>query len=284
MLEDLLRAALLMTTPVLLAAIGGLLNRVGGIVNIGLESMMLVGALAALLADAATGAWPLGLAAALAAGGVLGAALGLLVTRLAADEIIVGLGFNVAFAGLVRFTLKAAFGVSGTLRLDGVAMLPRLLGFDPLTWLAWLLVPATAYGLARTRLGLRLRAAGSAPEAARALGLYPMRLRVASTVAAGMLAGLAGAHLSIGIVGLFNEGITGGRGFIALAAFYFGRGRPWPTAASALLFGVFDAAQIRLQGRFLAADLVQTLPYVMVVAALAAVAVLRRRRPALPGA
>lgn len=296
--DDVIRAALLMTTPVLLAAIGGLLNRVGGIVNIGLDSMMLVGALAALLVSAATGAWPLALLAAALAGGVLGAALALLVTRLRADEIIVGLGFNVAFAGLVRFALKAAYGVSGTLSLKGVVMLPQidipgiarvpilgalLSGHDPLTWLGWLLVPATAFLLARTRLGLRLRAAGAAPEAARALGLAPLRLREASTVVAGMLAGLAGAHLSIGVVGIFDEGITGGRGFIALAAFYFGRSRPWPTAASALLFGLFDALQIRLQGRGLPADLVQMLPYVMVIVVLTVVA-LARRRPALPGA
>jgi ABC-type uncharacterized transport system permease subunit len=297
MADDVIRAALLMTTPILLAAIGGLLNRVGGIVNIGLDSMMLVGALAALLVSASTGAWPPALLAAALVGGVLGAALALLVTRLRADEIIVGLGFNVAFAGLVRFALKAAFGVSGTLSLKGVAMLPHLdipviagvpvlgallSGHDPLTWLAWALVPAVAFLLVRTRLGLRLRAAGAAPEAARALGLAPLRLREASTVAAGMLAGLAGAHLSIGVVGVFNEGITAGRGFIALAAFYFGRSRPWPTAASALLFGLFDAVQIRLQGRGLPAELVQTLPYVMVIVVLSALA-LARRRPALPG-
>ena len=83
----------------------------------------------------------------------------------------------------------------------------------------------------------------------RAVGLSPLKIRDASTVFAGAMAGFAGAHLSIGVVGLFNEGITGGRGFIALAAFYFGRTAPWRTALGALLFGVFDAAQIRLQGR-----------------------------------
>ena len=154
-----------------------------------------------------------------------------------------------------------------------------LSGHDPLTWAAWLMVPLTAWFLARTRAGLRLRAAGAAPQAARALGLSPLALRDASTVFAGLMAGLAGAYLSIGVVGIFNEGITAGRGFIALAAFYFGRNRPWPTALGALLFGFFDAFQIRLQGRGVPAELVQILPYAMVIVVLTlmALAVSRSR-------
>jgi simple sugar transport system permease protein len=154
-----------------------------------------------------------------------------------------------------------------------------LSGHDPLTWAAWLSVPVTAWMLARTRIGLRLRAAGAAPQAARALGLDPLALRDASTVFAGLMAGLAGAYLSIGVVGIFNEGITAGRGFIALAAFYFGRNRPWRTAACALLFGFFDAFQIRLQGRGVPAELVQTLPYVMVIVVLTLMAIALRRGP-----
>ena len=99
----------------------------------------------------------------------------------------------------------------------------------------------------------------------RAVGLAPLTIRDVSTVFAGSMAGLAGAYLSIGIVGLFNEGITGGRGFIALAAFYFGRTSSFRTALGALLFGVFDAAQIRLQGRGVPTELVQMLPYAIVI-------------------
>lgn len=293
MIEDAVAAALVMTTPVLLAALGGLVNRVAGLVNIGLDAMMLVGALVGLLVSAGTGSWPLALLAAAAASALTGLAMGLVVTRLDANEIIVGLGFNVAVAGLVRFSLKAGYGTSGTLSLPGVAMLPRLAipgirdvpllgavlsGHDPLTWAAWLLVPATAWMLHRTRLGLRLRAAGAAPQAVRSLGLDPLSLRDGATAFAGLLAGLAGADLSIGIVGLFSEGITGGRGFIALAAFYFGRNRPWTTALGALLFGVFDAVQIRLQGRGVPAELVATIPYLMVVVVLTGLALARRRR------
>ncbi|PSJ51777.1 ABC transporter permease [Pseudaminobacter soli (ex Li et al. 2025)] len=292
MIDNIIHAAFVMTTPILLAALGGLVNRIAGIVNIGLDSMMLAGALAGLMVASLTGSWPAALLAAAFVGGFLGLLMSLTVTRLAANEIIVGLGFNIAVAGLVRFFLKSWYGTSGTLSLADVAMLPRIhipvvanipvLGailsdHDPLTWAAWLLVPVSAWFLARTRLGLRLRAAGAAPHAARALGLNPLSLRDASTVFAGMMAGLAGAYLCIGVVGIFNEGITAGRGFLALAAFYFGRNRPWATALGALLFGLFDAIQIRLQGRGLPAELVQTLPYVMVIVILTLVAITVKR-------
>ena len=292
MIDNIIHAAVIMTTPVLLAALGGLVNRVAGLVNIGLDSMMLAGALIGLIVAAGTGSWFAVLVAAAIVGGVLGLLMSLTVTRLDANEIIVGLGFNIAVAGLVRFFLKTTYGSSGTLNLPDVARLPRLdipviqdipvlgallSGHDPLTWTAWLLVPLTVWVLKRTRLGLRLRAAGAAPQAARALGLSPLTLRDASTVFAGLMAGLAGAYLSIGVVGIFNEGITAGRGFIALAAFYFGRNRPWLTAACALLFGFFDAFQIRLQGRGIPAELVQTLPYAMVIVVLTVMALAVRR-------
>ena len=292
MIDNIIHAAVIMTTPVLLAALGGLVNRIAGLVNIGLDSMMLAGALIGLIVAAGTGSWFAALVAAAIVGGVLGLLMSLTVTRLDANEIIVGLGFNIAVAGLVRFFLKTTYGSSGTLNLPDVARLPRLdipviqdipvlgallSGHDPLTWTAWLLVPLTVWVLKRTRLGLRLRAAGAAPQAARALGLSPLTLRDASTVFAGLMAGLSGAYLSIGVVGIFNEGITAGRGFIALAAFYFGRNRPWLTAACALLFGFFDAFQIRLQGRGIPAELVQTLPYVMVIVVLTVMALAVRR-------
>lgn len=292
MIENVLHAAIVMTTPVLLAALGGLVNRIGGLVNIGLDSMMLAGALIGLILASQTGSWGSALIGAAVVGAVLGFVMSLCVTRLNANEIVVGLGFNILVAGLVRFFLKSAYGSSGTLSLPDVARLPRieipviadvpylgaiLSGHDPLTWAAWLMVPVTVWFLRGTRLGLRLRAAGAAPNASRALGLNPLTLRDASTVFAGLMSGLAGAYLSIGVVGIFNEGITAGRGFIALAAFYFGRSRPWLTAACALLFGFFDALQIRLQGRGIPAELIQTLPYAMVIVVLALMAIAIRR-------
>ena len=291
MINLFLHAALLTTTPILLAAIGGFVNRMGGLVNLGLELMMLAGALVGVEVSAATGSALLATFAAAAVGAIVALLMSLVVTRLRANEIIVGLGFTVAVAGLVRFILKSAYGASGTYNPPGVVMLPRLdipplesvpvlgalSGLDPLTWLAWALVPAVAFAIARTRWGLRLRATGAAEATVRSVGLQPLAIRDGSTVFAGALSGLAGAHLSIGIVGLFNEGITGGRGFIALAAFYFGRTSAARTAFGALLFGVFDAAQIRLQGRGVPSEIVQTLPYVIVIVVLTGLGFADRR-------
>lgn len=292
MIDNVIHAALIMTTPVLLAALGGLINRVGGIVNIGLDSMMLAGALVAVIVAANHGNWALAVLSAGLAGACVAFLMTLTITRLDANEIIVGLGFNILIAGLVRFFLKSVYATSGTLSLPDISRIPRidipvvadipilgaiLSGHDLLTWVAWALVPLTAWFLRRTRPGLRLRAAGAAPKAARALGLDPLSIRDASSVFAGFMAGLAGAYLSIGVVGIFNEGITAGRGFIAMAAFYFGANRPGLTAIGALLFGFFDAFQIRLQGRGIPAELVQTLPYVMVVVILTAIALATRK-------
>ena len=126
MINLFIHAAMLTTTPILLAAIGGFVNRMGGLVNLGLESMMLAGALVAVEVSAATGSAILATLAAAMIGAFVGLMMSLIVTRLKANEIIVGLGFSVAVAGLVRFILKSAYGASGTYNPPGVAMLPRL--------------------------------------------------------------------------------------------------------------------------------------------------------------
>jgi simple sugar transport system permease protein len=152
-------------------------------------------------------------------------------------------------------------------------------GKDLLFWLCVLLVPATAWALRHTRWGVRLRACGASGPAARSLGLPVLRIRDGAGIAAGALAGLGGVALSLGQVGLFNENMTAGRGFVALAAFYFGRSRPLPTALACLLFGFFDALQIRLQtAGGASSDLISTLPYVAVVVVLAATGIREQRR------
>jgi ABC-type uncharacterized transport system permease subunit len=285
--DDLLASALPLTTPLVIASIGGLINRTGGVVNIGLEGQMLIGALTgAIVSGAAGGAggWLAGVAAGALAGAAVGLLMSLIITRLQANEIIVGLGFNIVIAALIGYVLRTVLGGSGTLQVKGLVPLPEigipglaevpvlgalLSGKDPLFWVAVVLVPLTALTLRETPWGLRLRATGASAESARSLGLPTLRIRDTSGVIAGLLAGVAGAHLSLGQLGSFHEDMTAGRGYIALAAFYFGRSRPWPTAAACLIFGFFDALQIRLQTQDVPAQLVQTLPYVVVVAVLA---------------
>lgn len=284
MIESVLASGVVLATPLVWAAIGGLVNRRGGIVNIGLEGMMLAGALIGAVVSGWLHTWVLGVLVAGAVGLVLGVLFSWTVTRLSANQILAGLGLNVVVAGTIGYVLRSVVGVSGSLRVEGLVRLPRIdiplvgdvpmlgalvSGKDPLTWLAVVLVPGAAFVLGRSRWGLRLRATGAASDAAASLGLPVQRIRDASTAVAGFLAGVAGAHLSLGQVGLFNDRMVAGRGFIALAAFYFGRSRPWPTAAACLLFALLDAAQIRLAGPGATSQLLQTLPYLVVVVVLA---------------
>lgn len=276
-------SALLLVVPLVLAAMGGLVHRSAGVVNIGLEGQMLIGALLGAVFSAITHSWVIGLAAA-ALGGAAGSLLmTLIITRLAANEIIVGLGFNIFVAGVIGFVLKWKLGVSGTLRLDGLQRVPRwsvswladvpvarelLNGKDIVFWCTVLLVPAIAWVLRNTRYGVRVRAAGDSPSAATSLGIDVKRIRESAGLIAGALAGLGGAYLSLAQVGLFNSEMIAGRGFIALAAFYFGRNKPLPTALACLLFAFFDALQISLQTGSSYGDLFTTLPYIIVVVAL----------------
>jgi simple sugar transport system permease protein len=284
-------AAVPATTAILLAAMGGLVNRQGGIVNIGLEGLMLAGAFAAVAASAAAASWQIGVVAAGAVGALLGLAFSWTMTRLGADQIIAGLGLNLVVLGFLGYLLPIRFGVQGTYLPDGVVALPRfalplvgdlpLLGQilspqTPLTFLSWLAVPIIAVLLYRTAWGIALRAAGADAQAARAAGVAVLRWRDLSTVVAGLMAGLAGAHLALGVVTLFNKNMTAGRGFIALAAIYFGAARPWPTAAAAFLFGIFEAASFRYGSAGLAPQLVQMLPYLVVVVSLTLVALRKR--------
>lgn len=283
MIEQILAAGVILTTPILLAAIGGLVNRQAGIVNIALEGKMLVGAFVAVVVSSATGSWLIATLAAALAGMVIGYAFSLSITRLGANMIIAGLGLNVLAAGAIGFIMSIAYGSSGTLRLPDVALLPRvfpesvsevplvgpmLASLDPLTLFALVSVACLPFILGATRFGLWIRATGNAAPVVRSVGLNPQMVQETSTAFAGFFAGVAGAQLALASIGIFNEGLTAGRGFIALAAFYFGRDLPWRTAAACLLFGLLDAAQIRMQTVGLPPRLIGALPYLMVLVAL----------------
>lgn len=285
MIDQILAAAITMTVPLVLAALGGAIHRQAGVVNIGLEGQMLAGALFAALLSGATHSWLIGSLGGAAAGAVVGFLMSLTITRLRANEIIVGLGTNIVVLGIIGYWLRSERGVSGTLQVDGLERLPALTisgldsvpvvgavlsGQTPLFWLSVVLVIVIGRALYATRWGLRTRAVGASPQASQSLGLRTHALQDTAGTFAGALAGLGGAALSLGSVGLFNENMTAGRGFVAMAAFYFGRSRPLPTALACLLFGFFDALQARLQiGGGYSASLIQTLPYIAVIFVLA---------------
>lgn len=285
MIDLLIASALTLSVPIALAGLGGAIHRRAGIVNIGLEGHMMIGALIGALVSGMTANWAAGACAGMIAGAFSGWLMNLVITRLRGNEIIVGLGFNIVVLGVIGYVLRAGFGVSGTLQVPGLERLPRLhipmiadipvlgallSGKDPLFWFCVALVPVLAWLLRNSRMGIRLRATGASEPASASLGLRTLAIRDGAGAVAGALAALGGVALSLGTVGLFNENMAAGRGFVALAAFYFGRSRPLPTALACVLFGFFDALQIRLQtvGGF-SADIISTLPYIAVVAVLA---------------
>lgn len=285
MIDSIINSTLLLAVPLVLAALGGAIHRRAGVVNIGLEGQMLVGAFVGILASAGSGNWVVGVLAGAVAGAIAGLVMSLVITRLAANEIIVGLGFNIVALGIVGFLLRTLFQVSGTLRFPEQPRIPRiaipvvedipilgtiLSGKDVLFWFSVLLIPFLAWALANTSWGIRTRATGVNEHATASLGVRTLGLRDTAGMLAGLLAGLGGVALALGVSGLFNENMIAGRGFVALAAFYFGRSKPLPTALACVLFSFFDALQVRLQtsGGF-PSDLIQTLPYIAVVAVLA---------------
>jgi ABC-type uncharacterized transport system permease subunit len=301
-MEAVFATGLLATTPVLLAALGGAINMQAGIVNIGLDGMMLAGAFMAVFVDWQLGSVVLACLVAAASGLLIGYLFALPITRLKANMIVAGLGLAVFMTGFFGYILPTFFGEESTLEPSGVAGLPTwhvpflshipglgpvVFSQDPITYLSWLCVPATWLLLYKTVLGLRIRAVGHNEDVSLATGLAVKRLREVATSLAGMLSALGGAQLALLGVQLFNKDMTAGRGFIALAAFYFGDSRPAMTALAALIFGISDSVSIRLQTSGLPDQIPEMIPYLAVVAALVVVALRRRsreRRPALYGA
>ena len=274
-----LAATLRISVPYALAASGAALNERGGVINIALEGMMLNGALAYVLGAWATGhAW-IGVLCAIAAGVATGALHALVTIVARADQITSGLGINLLAAGLTRFVLTAVFHSSSNSprvagieawHVPGLSALPALGAVlsAPLVLLTIALVAGGQWLVFHSVFGLRLRVVGERPEAAAALGLSVQRLRTAGVLASGVLAGLAGAWLA-SEQHSFTDGMTGGRGYIALAAMIVGKWTPVGAAMACLLFGAAEALQIALQGSRFPSELLQMLPYVVTMLVLA---------------
>jgi ABC-type uncharacterized transport system permease subunit len=284
-------ATLRVTTPILLAALGALISDRAGVINIGIEGIMLAGAFAGVVVSAYTASAWLGLFAAILVGCALGAALSGAVHALKADLILSGIALNLACASgtvLLLFALTGDKGMSGNLPskvlpnvdlgvLDRVPALGAAFGhLHVLTWNSLIAVPLVGVFLMRTPLGLRLRAVGENPEAAAVAGVRVARVQFAALVLSGALGGVAGAFLSMGYVSWFTGGMSAGRGFIAIAAEVMGGGGALGTFVSALVLGAAEALAIDLQGIGLPSELMQTVPYVVPVAALVVHAARRR--------
>jgi general nucleoside transport system permease protein len=283
----LLGSALRATTPLLLAALGGMFSERSGVVNIALEGIILFGALAAALVTyyvelpvitRTPGAvvwyapW-LGVLAAMVAGAGVGWVHAVVSIRYKADQIISGVAINLMAIGVPAVVLTGLFGNSAT-SATIANRLPRwgegAFAFSPLVYLAFLLVPITWFVLFRTPFGLRLRAVGEHPEAADSVGISVARMRYAGVMLSGVLAGLGGAYLSIGGFNQFITEMSGGRGFIALAALIFGKWHPLGVLGATLLFGAFQALETQLGGgQLLPPTVVQSLPFILTMLVLA---------------
>ena len=288
-----LAASVRVATPLLLAATGETIAERSGVINLGVEGMMLAGALAATLGASAGGPWT-GVILAILAGMLLALLFALVTIVSRADQIIAGTAITLAAVGLTGTVYREAYGTSGAgltiptlapISIPGLSRIPVLgPGFfaQPApTYLALLAIPAMWWVLFRTRLGLALRATGEGAAEARAAGIRIRAVRVGATVIGGAFAGLAGATLVLAQVGTFAEGMTAGRGYVAIAIVVLGRWHPLGVGIAALLFGAATALQFVFQAVGLAVpyQLFLMLPYLLTLLALAG-AVGRVRAPA----
>jgi general nucleoside transport system permease protein len=283
-------------TPLIFGAMGGILSERSGVINIGLEGMMLIGAFFGIFGSDLLGSWFLGVLVGVAAGALIGLVHAFVSIKLRADQVVSGTGINFLAIGITGYIFIYHYGDQGTPSdisrapnvtlplVEDIPFIGDAIGqMNVLTWAALLLVPILSVFLFRTRGGLRLRSVGEKPRAADSLGLPVLRTRYLAVTASGALAALGGVFLSIGLLGSFNEQMTAGRGFIALAAVIFGSWRPFGALAGACLFGFSTALAQRLPAfSESTAVLFQALPYVVTLVVVAGV-IGRSRPPAAIG-
>jgi general nucleoside transport system permease protein len=284
---EFLAASIRIATPLLLAALGGILSERAGVFAVGLEGMMLAGAFAATVAAWACGGAGMGIVLALVGGAAIGLAVAIVAVRFRADNMVTGLAVNILALGLTSYLMRILSGggqpvsihltLLPALPIPGLADIPvvgpLLFTQPPLTYLTIAGCAALTLFLGRTQAGLTLRATGENPEAVFASGANPLLVRMSAVVACGAVAGLGGAVLSLQQVGTFTDGMTSGRGYLALAALIVGRWTPWGAAAACLVFGAAEAFELRLQsfGVPVSSYIVQMAPYLIALAVLAGI-------------
>ncbi len=286
----LLRIALLMSTPLVLAAVGGMFSEKSGVVNIGLEGMMLMGAFMAVMGSYLTGNPWVGVLFAIISGGALAAVHAIVCVRLRGNQIVSGTGIILFATGTTVVGLTAIWGPRGV--SDQVASLPPvelpfiqdvpILGdvfgsLSPLVYIMFAIVIVAHYIVYHTPFGLRLRAAGEDPSTLSAAGVNVETIRIIGVILSGCLAGLSGSFLSISYNNFFGKNMTSGRGFIALAALIFGNWTPIGCLISGLLFGFLVGLQFAILSipplSWLQSyqNFVQMIPYILVIIALAGI-------------
>lgn len=273
-----------MATPLILGGIGAMFSERAGILNLGVEGMMLMGAFMAAIVSLYTGSAWLGVLGGALLGGLVGLLHAVMCIRVKANQTVIGTGINIMAMGVPPLILQKLFGNPGSspsvppLRpidlplIKDIPIIGPVIGrHNPLTYFALILVPLTAFFMYRMKLGLRIRAVGEHPLAADTLGVNVFRIKYGCVIFSGVLSGIAGAYLSLSQVSMFVKGMTNGRGFMALAAMIFGNWTPFGVMKGAFLFGFADSLQFSIQvgGSAIPADLLLGLPYVLTIVTLA---------------
>ena len=286
MFNEMLRRA----TPVAIAALGGALTEHAGIMNIGMDGMILMGAFFGVLGSFLFGSAWAGLALAIGVGILVGLFYALFVIRFRSDEFIIGCALNTFALGLTSYMSRAIFGTAGAkgypslpdLHLGVIGKIPFLGevidGHSLFVYAAVLLVVILWVFVYRTPYGFHLRASGEKPETLRTAGLSPERMKWLASVLSGVLCAIAGAHLSLGSLnGTFAENMSNSRGYVAFACVIFGGANPIKAYLASLMFGFFDALGLRLQGS-ISADLTGTIPYAITIIMMVYVVVRSNRK------
>ncbi len=290
---SLIYAMMRSATPIIYAALCAAITQQANILNIGTEGIMLTGAFIAVAVSFLTGSWLLAVLAAMVAGVVMGMIMAVGHIRYKADNCAIGMGLNLFALALTKFLLNSVLGKTGTFTDPNLAGIPKvhlafLEGSEFLDavfnnwciteWFVIVLVFLIAFLLYRTPWGLRLRSVGRLPAAAQTAGINVNAMKYQTILIASLVGGLAGAHLSLGYSKMFMENMTNGRGFMGVAAMYFGGANPLLTAVGCLVFGLADSTGSRLQAFGLPSQIVLLMPYVVTITILSVSMAIKKQR------
>lgn len=267
-------------TPIIFAALCAALTQQANILNIGTEGIMLVGAFTAVCVSYMSGSWALGVLAAMIGGAFIASIMAVGHIKFNADICAIGMGINLLALAITKLLLNVVFGVNGTFSdpaikpipnvhlafLDDVPVLDQIFNNWSVTeWFAIILIIALQFLFYKTVWGLRLRAVGQFAMAAQTAGIKVTQVKYQAMLISGLVGGLAGAHLSLGYSTQFVEGMTNNRGFMGVAAMYFGAANPVLTALGCLLFGFSDSVGARMQAYGVPSQFVLMMPYIVTI-------------------
>lgn len=290
-------AMIRMATPIALAAMGGTFSERSGVINIGLEGMILTGAFSGVVGSYYTGNPWVGVLFAVVFGSIVASIFALFTVKFKANHVVAGVGLNIFALGMTTWLMQVLWGSRGVTPdvngiskisiplLNRIPVVDKLLAnHSPFVYITFALIIGGWYLLFKTPLGLRIRMTGERPEAADTLGINVSRIKYLSVILSGALSGLGGAYLSLGYLNMFSRNMSAGRGYMALAANIFGQWNPLGGLGASFLFSFSEAVQLRLQSINLniANQLIQMIPYVITIVVLAG-AVIKSRPPAALG-